>query len=378
MLSTLKILHVFGKMDRGGAEMRTLDLYRRLTETSGCAVRFDFCILSGEVGELDQCIRELGGNLHYLPLKWGFGSRFKKLLAKERYNCVHSHVQLFSGYLLRLAYQKNIPSRLSHIHTTGGYGKGHWRRLLQNKIMKRWLVRYATNVITVSQGAADVFLHEVPQFRGDDRLQLIYDAIDPKMLIPKKSRAMVRTALNIAEAEVMVVHVGRLDPVKNHVRLLKIFAQLQFQRPKSRLVLIGHAPAEALQDFQQQAKALSIESRTCFLGARDDVVDHLAAADIMIFPSLWEGLPGAVLEAAAVGLPVVATDLPGCQELAAQFASIRTCSLQQSDEVWVQAACDLLSSTVAREKAIIAVPISSPFNVDAALEKFLPIWERQF
>ena len=374
-MPALKILHVFGKMNRGGAEMRTLDLLRRLNETVGPAVRFDFCILSGEVGELDENIRELGGRLFYLPMQLNFGSRFKMLLSRERYDCVHSHVQLFSGYLLRLAHQINISSRVSHIHTTGGYGHGNIRKSLQNMIMKKWLYRYATDVIAVSQGALEVFLHEVPRFNGDKRVKLVYDAIDPKNLVPAKTRATVRAEFGLNESNLVVVHVGRLDPVKNHPRLLRIFTQLHLQRLNSRLVLIGDMPADALENLKLQARELNIESKVIFLGTRSDVVDCLSAADIMIFPSLWEGLPGAVLEAAAVGLPVVATDLPGCLELGLHFSSIDTRSLRATDEDWVQAALASLASRSVRNLDDFGIPALSPFHVDTALAKFLPIWK---
>jgi len=79
-----------------------------------------------------------------------------------------------------------------------------------------------------------------------------------------------------------------------------------------------------------------------FAGTRADVPRLMKAADLMLFPSLWEGLPGAVLEACAAGLPVLASHLPGIVEIASRFPSVHCLSLQASDERWAAAARDLL------------------------------------
>ncbi|MFN8944113.1 MAG: glycosyltransferase family 1 protein, partial [Pseudobdellovibrionaceae bacterium] len=100
-MRTYRILHIFGKMDRGGAEMRTLELMEKLSNEK--QFLFDFCVLSGQPGELDSKIRSLGGEVHYLKLNFAFTNQFRRLLRTKKYDAIHSHVHLFSGYLLKLA-----------------------------------------------------------------------------------------------------------------------------------------------------------------------------------------------------------------------------------------------------------------------------------
>jgi hypothetical protein len=106
MAQQRNILHLFGRMDRGGAEMRTLDVMRRADRGR---FRLHFCALSGRRGELDEEIRSLGGEVHLLPLSASFPWKFRRLLREGRFDVVHSHVHYPSGYLLRLAAKEGTP-----------------------------------------------------------------------------------------------------------------------------------------------------------------------------------------------------------------------------------------------------------------------------
>src|SRR3989304_7354800 len=97
---SIKILHVFWRTSRGGAEMRTIDIIRHIDRSQ---YRLEYVALSGLPGTLDDEIRRLGGEVHYCPLGLTFSRRFRRLLRPEKYNVIHSHVHYFSGYLLRLA-----------------------------------------------------------------------------------------------------------------------------------------------------------------------------------------------------------------------------------------------------------------------------------
>src|SRR5207248_5275192 len=92
-----------------------LDLLRSLDAER---LRFDFCALSGKPGALDEEIRRLGGVVHLTLLEWGFPRRFQRLLRAGGYGVVHSHVHLFSGYVLRLASMEKVPQRIAHFLTT--------------------------------------------------------------------------------------------------------------------------------------------------------------------------------------------------------------------------------------------------------------------
>ncbi|PIS09779.1 MAG: hypothetical protein COT73_12955, partial [Bdellovibrio sp. CG10_big_fil_rev_8_21_14_0_10_47_8] len=179
MIKQLKILHIFGKMDRGGAEMRAMDMMEKLQGPDSLrSVLFDFVSLSGQDGDLDPKIQSLGGRVFPIKLNWLFPWRFYRLLRREKYDVVHSHVQLFSGFLLLLAAWANVPVRLAHLHTTGSRHGLSLRRRLQDKLMIHWLYQYATSLVAVSRGALENFTRQAPCFNGDDRLRMIYDGVN--------------------------------------------------------------------------------------------------------------------------------------------------------------------------------------------------------
>ncbi|MBC7386857.1 MAG: glycosyltransferase [Cryobacterium sp.] len=372
-MRTVKVLHIFGRMNRGGAEMRTLELMEALSQDPAQRIQFDYCVLSGKPGELDGKIRALGGKVHYLPLRPGFGKKFRNMLREGSYASVHSHVHLFSGYMLRLAFQVNVPSRICHLHTTGDGNPANLRRSLQNRLMRQWLFRYATSVVGVSEGALEAFFREAPAFRKDPRSTLIYDAINPERFASEIDRNAVRASIGVPIDGIEVIHIGRIEPVKNHSRLVQLFASFLKTHPSAWLVLVGNADANAKADLEGKIEALGITRRVHFLGSRDDVPALLASADIMIFPSLWEGLPGVVLEASAARLPVLSNDLPGSRELAAFFPSVRCIALSESNETWAAAASALLE-TSRHSAASNSRLFDTPFTVAHCLEKLLPLW----
>jgi glycosyltransferase involved in cell wall biosynthesis len=375
-MAGFRVLHVFGRMQRGGAEMRTLDLMQVL-HAQGSPVQFDYAVLSGMQGELDSMILSLRGRIHYLPLNFSFVRRFKEILKQERYHAVHSHVHLFSGFLLKLAHQAKVPVRICHLHTTGDYSQVRFIKKIQNRVMLHWLKRHATDVIGVSQGALDAFFSLKPNFKGDSRIRLIYDAIDRRKFELRVRREEIRRNLGVPMDATLLIHVGRVEPVKNHPRLIEVFSKLAQVEPNSFLILAGNAEPEAKEKILSLARSLNIFDRVLLLGTRSDIPELLSASDLMVFPSLWEGLPGVVLEAASTGLPVLSSDLPGSRELSGFFPNIRCLGLSESNERWLAEALQLLSLDRQCLPQSLTFLDQSPFAIEFAMNQLLPIWQRK-
>lgn len=118
----------------------------------------------------------------------------------------------------------------------------------------------------------------------------------------------------MAEDDELLVSVGRQDFQKGQEHLLRAVALLAPSRPRLRLLLAGRT-GSATQRLVQLREELGLDDRVRMLGHRQDLPEILAAADLFVFPSLFEGLPGAVIEAEALALPVVATDIPAVREV---------------------------------------------------------------
>jgi glycosyltransferase involved in cell wall biosynthesis len=366
-----KVLHVLGCMQPGGAEVRLLELMSRLCPRE---FRVDVCALSGLAGSLEPHVRALGGSVVPLPLDARFAWRFPRLLRRGRYDVVHSHVLLTSGPILALAAAAGVPVRVAHFHSMHDGHAATLRRRTQRASSGLLVERYATNIIACGEGSMDAVWHS--GWRDDPRCQVVYDALDPARFEQRVDGAHVRADLGIPTEAQVFLHVGNEVAAKNHRRLLAIFSALRAIAPSSWLVLAGAKTDDPHGVTAKGIRELGIGDRVAALGVRDDVPRLLKAADALLLPSLREGLPGAVLEACASGVPVLATDLPGVREIASRLPLVRYLPLSASDEEWAEAAAELSAEAARlklRETAAEAFR-ASVFHIDRAVEAHRRLW----
>jgi len=142
---------------------------------------------------------------------------------------------------------------------------------------------------------------------------VIWSSVDVNALRPSRSRATIRAELGLADGELLLLGVAQLTHRKGYDLALDALAALPTEGlPPWRLLLAGDGPA--LAELSQQATQLALDARVRFLGARDDVPDLHAAADVFLMPSRSEGLGIAALEAMAAGTPVLAAAVGGLAE----------------------------------------------------------------
>lgn len=366
-----RVLHIFGQMQRGGAEMRTVELMRTLDPAQ---VRLDFCVLSGVEGQLDAEIRGLGGEVHGVALDFAFPLRFMSLLRTHRYDAVHAHVHHSSGAILALAARAGTPRRIAHYRSCSD-GRGEdLRRRARNHALRALIDRYATSILAVSESAMRSSWKE--NWRDDDRCRVVYNAIDTRSFAAAPDRGALRRELGIADEQAVILHVGRMTEAKNHRRLIRIFAAHRRERSDSRLALAGRDDAVIGAEVRRLVQQLGLSEAVHLLGDRDDVPRLLAGADLLLFPSLWEGLPGAVLEACAAGTPVLASAIPPVVEIQPLLPLVRSLGLGRGDEVWGRAITEALD----RAPSAADIEVSAralhdgPFSMRACREAHLAAW----
>lgn len=175
---------------------------------------------------------------------------------------------------------------------------------------KRWIVAGSAAVISNSAAGADLVARRSGVPRA--KLEVVPNAVDLPAVIDGECRAAARSALQLAPEQPLVLHVGRLVAFKNVGLLLRAMARLPaVDRPW--LWLAGDGPEHAQLAAQSQALGLTGEVR--FLGERKDVATLMQAADLLVSSSRDEGMSNSILEAMALGLPVVATAVGGSPEL---------------------------------------------------------------
>lgn len=372
-MKTTNILHIFGRMVCGGAELRTLDIMRHINQRE---YAFNFCTLSGLSGELDESIYNLGGKIFPAKLDIEFPLKFKRILIENRIDIVHSHVHLFSGIILFLAKEFGIKKRIAHFRSMDDGKKQTNFNSFKKQVYKWFVNNNATDILAVSEGAmSHAFGHG---WMNDNRCKIVYNGIGvDKFKIPSE-KAEICKGLGLPIDAKIYIHVGRLVEAKNHHKLVEVFNEILKRESSAFLLLAGRETDELGEKIRGQTAKLGIEKRIYFLGERNDVPRLLRCADLMIFPSRREGLPGAVLESCAAGTPVLGSDLPGIKEIASKFPDlVKMLPLSETDAVWAMTAIEKSrASTEEYDHRYCEMFLASDFNIEVCAKRFIEIWSQ--
>jgi glycosyltransferase involved in cell wall biosynthesis len=363
----IRVLHVVGGMNRGGAETWLMHVLRNIDRRE---FRMDFLVHTTQPGAYDEEIRALGSEvipcLH--PRRpWDYARNFRRILREHGpYDVVHSHVQHYSGYVLRLARRSGVPVRVAHCHldTAALQATSAPARHAYLALMRRWIGHHATHGLACStQAGASLF---GASWGTDPRWRVVYCGIDLGPFRARPDRAAVRAELGISSDAFVVGHVGRFVEQKNHAFLLEVAAEVARREPGARLLLVGDGPLR--RDVEARARRLNLDGRALFAGVRADVPRLLLGAmDVFLFPSVYEGLPLGLLEAQAAGLPCVCSDAVAPEAVAGPL--VRRLSLSRPPEAWADAVMDARSlARRAEPLAGVAALERSPFAVARSVE----------
>lgn len=370
LASPIHILHIFGRMNRGGAELRTLDILRHLSPSE---VHMDFCTLSGLPGDLDAEIALMGGNVHPCKLGIGFGRRFRRLIRELKPDVVHSHVHYSSGYLLHLANKEQVPIRIAHFRSTGDGNRRTMRRRVQSRILRHMIDENATHIVAVNEGSLET---SWLNYRSrDERCQVIYNGLDISAFRHPDKTDAVRAELGIPDSVSLVIHVGRFTSEKNHRKVMSVFSEIHKKDENTHLLLVGAGKPELESEIRRRCDESGLEAYVTFAGVRTDVPRLLSASDLLLFPSFREGLPGVVLEAKAAGIPVVGSNISGVLEIQAHLPEIYTLDPQSSDRVWSEAVFEALRQRkLSRTGTGVQSIETSVFSLERTIRLHTAMW----
>lgn len=365
-MTPLRIVHVVGGMVRAGVETWLMNLLRRIDRSR---FQMDIIVHAVQPCAYDDEVRSLGARLISCPFPqrpWRYLPALRRaLLEYGPYDVVHSHVHHFSGVVLGVARRAGVGIRIAHSHISLiDQGSGMLRRLYLRGAGS-WLRRHATAGLAASEMAAvDLFGAD---WRLDPRWSILPCGIDMEPFAASLDRIAMRRTLGIAPEARVLGHVGRFDAQKNHHFLVTIAAAATRMDPNTHLLLVGDGPLRA----EIAALAASHGVTTTCTGSRPDIAALMAAMDVFVFPSRFEGLGVAMVEAQAAGLPVVAsTAVP--PEATVVPSSVTRLALEDGSERWAQAA--LAGLTPDRQRAFAAVA-ASDFNLANNLERLLALYQ---
>ncbi len=304
-MEPIRVIHVFGGLDAGGAESRTMDIYRQIDKDK---VQFDFLIHTNKKGFFEDEIIQMGGKVYRVP-RFGIESVFTytrkvhEFFANHpEYKVVHGHILSTAFMYQRIAKKHKVPIRIAHSRC-GSRTELSFENIVK-ELFKRLTKFYITDQFAVSKIAGESAFGVGNVKNG--KVKVLPNAIkSDKYLYNEELRNKIRKDFKL-DNKLVIGHIGRFQQQKNHKFLIEIFYKIQQIHQDSILLLIGDG--ELKEDIRIQVKELNLVDKVIFAGVRSDVPNLLQAMDVLLFPSFFEGLPGVVLESQAAGLPCVISD----------------------------------------------------------------------
>ena len=327
MSEPIRVLQVMATLDRGGAEAVVMDWLRRIDKEQ---VTFDFAVNSdaGPYAFEAEAVR-LGARIIRAPRfkLWNtisYSAWWYRCLKKHpEWLIVHAHHTVPAFAYLSVARLLGRVT-IAHSHSASHPGRlGKWARWAMT-LPLRWVAHYR---LACSTPAATWMFGR----RAETSLVHNGVALD-EFEYDAQNRDRVRKELGLGDG-LVVGHVGRMVPPKNHARLVQVFERSTEVEPFAHLLLVGDG--ELRSEIERHIRALKIDENVILVGVRADVSALLAAMDVLVLPSHFEGLPVSIVEAQASGLPCVVSDAVtrevGLTDL------VQFISLEESDEVWSNA-----------------------------------------
>lgn len=309
----IRILHISNNTNFGGQQQVFMDIIRNINKDK---YQIDLAVYD-DSGAYSNEIKEYGCNIYTIPsiTKHLFKHIhiLKKIIKNGQYDIIHQHAS-DSGILCNLILAKQQKVKKVIVHSHCERSNSH---LMMHRVLKPLVSKFSDINIACSKEAGKWL------FKKD--FKVISNSVDiKKFQYNYKIREQLRKELNIDKNTIVIGHVGRFDPVKNHQFLLNVFKLYQEKNKNSKLVLVGDGPLfEHIKDY---AKELNIENNTIFLGKRNDTHKIYNIFDVFLFPSFHEGLGICVIEALANGLTCISNEeLPRIED---------TIRLPLNEEIW--------------------------------------------
>ena len=319
-MADLTVLHIIDSLGAGGAERSLAEMLPRF---EGAGIRSIVCCLEQRHHGVASSVLEREGDVrildrHRLVPRVG---AFRRMLTEEDPDLVHT--TLFASTIVgRLATRRTgIPVLSSLVNTPYTAVRRHDPKVkslaltgvrVVDALSARWTTHFHAITHAVKDAAIDTLhvapdrITVIPRGRSRDRLG------EPS----RERRSAVRASLGLTDDAAVLISVGRQEYQKGQQLLLEAMPAILARTPDTVLLIAGRrgAASAALDDAHRR---LTLGDRVRFLGHRDDVPDLLVASDLLVFPSLFEGLGGTLLEAMALGTPIVASDVPAIREVLA-------------------------------------------------------------
>ncbi len=299
----MKKILVFGITENpGGIESVIMNYYRHIDRKK---IQFDF-LCNTEKVSYEKEINALGGKIYRITARSQNTKKFKKDMenffvkhANEYFAIWVNVCSLANIDYLKYAKKYGISKRIIHAHNSQNMDS--FLRGILHRFNRILIGRYATDFWTCSDEASKWFYSK--KIINSSKYVIIKNAINCDIYkFDKEIRDNYRKQFNIESDELVIGNVGRMHFQKNQEYIIKIFNDINKSIPKSKLFLVGDGPDKG--KIEKLIKEYKQQNNIILLGVRDDINCLMQMFDVFLFPSLFEGLPLAPIEAQAASLPV--------------------------------------------------------------------------
>lgn len=360
MNNVLHILHSVPDMNAGGLENFIMNIYRKIDRN---VIQFDFLMHHSYDSFFDKEIQSLGGAIYRYPVVenynlFGYLHFVNGLLTQHReIKVVHSHMCSTGFISLLAARQSDCSVRICHSHSTShdsslkGYGK--W-------LLSRFSPIYANYLFACSTEAGR-YLYGKRQFK------IVRNAIDAdRFTFNKDKREEIRKQLGIDRDDLVIGHVGRFTEAKNHPFIIHVFSKIKQIRSDSRLILVGDGEQKVKDEITNLIYRLDLQDSVILAGVHPNTQDYYSAFDVFLFPSLFEGLPLAGVEAQCEGLPCLFSNNITKELDITDFANFM--SLDADVDIWASRAVQAAELNRNRTEGFEQISVAGYNAVDSAQE----------
>jgi glycosyltransferase involved in cell wall biosynthesis len=303
----IRVLECIRQGQIGGGETHLLSLVENLDRS-----RFEPVVLSFTEGPMVERLRAMGVRTHVLYTERPFDvtkwRKVKQLMAAEGVDLVHAHGTRASSNTLWAARRLGIPL----VYTVHGWSfhddQPYWVRRVRI-LGERWITARSAVNIAVSASSRQTGVEKIAGFQA----VVVNNGIDQRKFSPGREFADVRAELNISKDAVLVLFLARFTAHKQPLTLIRAFHEAVEKMAGLQLLMVGEGDEK--EEGMRLVTELGLQGKVHFSPFRQDVPHVLAAADIFVLPSLWEGLPIGLLEAMAMRKAVIGTKVDGTREV---------------------------------------------------------------
>ncbi|MGO4943653.1 glycosyltransferase family 1 protein [Streptococcus alactolyticus] len=351
----VRIAQIMGKLWAGGVEAVVFNYYREIDKEK---IQYDFYYDDDSTVEPPQELIDMGARFIRIPpyQKLPFYLKtLRKYFKENDYTLVHSHINTLSIFPLFAAWTAGITVRIAHNHSVPGGNE--IRRNLLKYILRCFAKVFSTDYFACSEKAGRWMFGDSTFEKG--KVHVLKNAIDFNRFRPtEEDVAPLRDKLGL-KGKFVVGHVGRFTFAKNHPFLIEVFAELVKKRDDAVLLLVGDG--ELHDQIKELVKKAGIEDKVVYAGQVTNPEKYYRLANVILVPSIFEGLSLTTIESQIAGIPTVVSESVPDEAIIGE--GVARVSLKKNAQDWADIALDL------SEKEVVLDERSKNYEIKGQADK---------